>query len=114
MKPVEFKEQNVVFGKGQPESQDLPAYLNRTKETGEAVTCWEISDEELEEIVKTKRIWLNQLTFHSPFQPIAPSISKPDCLKKAKVKCPECLKEISQHEYFMFGGLCEECTIEFE
>jgi len=98
MKPVEFKEQNVVFGKGQPQYQDLPAYLNRTQETGEAVTCWELSKEEIEEIVKTKRIWLNQLTFHSPFQPIVPSVSMP--WMPCKVNC-------DQGDYHK-GGKCDK------
>lgn len=69
MKPIEFPGHNVVFAKDQPEYQPLPALR---MPDGEVITCWEISDEELEEIVKTKRIYLSQLTFNQPLQPILP------------------------------------------
>lgn len=67
MKPVEFKGQNVVFGEGQPEYQPLPALR---MPDGEVITCWEISDDELKLIQETKRIYLKQLTFNNPIQPV--------------------------------------------
>ena len=39
MKPVEFKHQNVVFAKDQPEYQPLPALRLDTPE-GEVISCW--------------------------------------------------------------------------
>lgn len=39
MKPVEFKHQNIVFAKDQPEYQPLPA-LRIDSPTGEVVSCW--------------------------------------------------------------------------
>jgi hypothetical protein len=37
---------------------------------GEVITCWEMSDEELAEVIKTKRVYLSQLTFGKALQPI--------------------------------------------
>jgi len=69
MKPVEFPEQNVVYAKDQPEYEPLPAH--RTDDRESAVTsCWEISDEDLAEIIATRRIYVTQLTFRHPLQPI--------------------------------------------
>jgi hypothetical protein len=69
MKPVEFKGHNVVFAKDQPEYQPLPA-MKVLGPQGEVISCWELTDEELEVIVKTKRIYLSQWTFNNPLQPI--------------------------------------------
>lgn len=69
MKPIEFPEQNVVFAKDQPEYNPLPAH--RTDDRESAVTsCWELSDEDLAEIARTRRIYVTQLTFRHPLQPI--------------------------------------------
>ena len=45
MKPVEFKHQNIVFAKDQPEYQPLPA-LRIDSPTGEVVSCWRLSFKE--------------------------------------------------------------------
>jgi len=79
MKPIEFPEQNVVFGKNQPEYLPLPTLLATD---GSATTCWELEPGELEEIQKTGKIWFNQLTFFQPLQPIRPHAFKPE-LKEA-------------------------------
>ncbi|HEY1044965.1 MAG TPA: hypothetical protein VGF79_00905 [Bacteroidia bacterium] len=68
MKPKEFKGQNVVFGANQPEYQPLPAL--RIPETGEVITCWQMTDEEFEEVSKTRCVYLQQLTFNQPLQPV--------------------------------------------
>jgi len=67
MKPIEFKGHNVVFGKDQPEYQPLPALR---LEDGTVITCWELSEEDLEKIRLSKKIYLEQLTFNRPLQPI--------------------------------------------
>lgn len=67
MKPVEFKGQNVVFGEGQPEYQPLPALL---MPDGEVITCWEMSPEELQEVTKTGKVYVKQLTFNQLLQPL--------------------------------------------
>lgn len=67
MKPVEFKGQNVVFGQDQPEYQPLPALR---MPDGEVITCWEMTDEQLQEVIRTKRVYLKQTTFNGPLQPV--------------------------------------------
>ncbi len=75
MKPVEFKGQNVVFAKDQPEYLPLPALR---LPDGEVITCWEFSEEELQEVIRTKRIYFSQLTFNTHLQPILPLVDLAD------------------------------------
>ena len=68
MKPVGVPEQNTVYPADQFRGE-RPAY--RSEGTESAVTsCWEISDEDLAEIIATRRIYVTQLTFRHPLQPI--------------------------------------------
>mgnify|MGYP003496589326 CR=1 FL=1 len=69
MKPTEFKGSNIVFGANQPEYQPLPALALRDQE-GTIITCWELTEEELQEVIATKKIYLQQLTFNRPLQPV--------------------------------------------
>jgi hypothetical protein len=80
MIPVQFPGFNVVFGMGQPQYQPLPALFVEDAE-GTVITCWGISDEELETIVKTRRIYFKQLTFNHPLQPILPLAQLGDDIK---------------------------------
>lgn len=75
MKPKEFKGQNVVFGEGQPEYLPLPALR---MPDGEVITCWELTDEEISDIVKNKCFYLSQLTFNGSLQPIRPMANLED------------------------------------
>lgn len=69
MKPIRFEGHNVVFGEGQPQYNDLPAFRNDSA-AAEVISCWELTDEDLEEIIRTKKIWTMQMTFNRPFQPM--------------------------------------------
>lgn len=69
MKPIEFIGQNVIFGEGHEEYQPLPAL--RTPD-GTVISCWELSEEEVQEVVKNKCVFISQLTFNSRLQPILP------------------------------------------
>ena len=69
MNPIKFPEQNVVFAENQPEYIPLPAYRS-DDEHGQVVTVWEPSDEELTEIVRTKKVYLSQFTFGQALQPV--------------------------------------------
>jgi len=75
MKPIEFKGFNVTFAKDQPEYQQLPALR---MPDGEVYTCWELTDEELERVIKSKCIFFKQLTFNHPLQPILPLVELGD------------------------------------
>jgi hypothetical protein len=68
MKPVEFKHQNIVFAKDQPEYQPLPA-LRIDSPTGEVISCWKLSFNERVKIVFTGRVWLSLTSFNKPLTP---------------------------------------------
>lgn len=68
MKPILFPGCNVEFAKDQPEYLPLPAILCAGDE-GRVISCWELTDEEIAIISKTRKIYLNQLTFNQKLQP---------------------------------------------
>jgi hypothetical protein len=74
MTPQEFKEQNVVFGKDQPQYNPLPAFVDKE---GIVVTCWELTKEERKLFLKTGKIYIQQMTFNKGLNPILPSIEPP-------------------------------------
>ena len=60
--PVEFPERNFIWrgwpaDGDRPEVADLPAYRSEAQ----TISCWELSDEEVEEIVRTRRVWIGVL-----------------------------------------------------
>jgi hypothetical protein len=71
MKPVEFEHQNVIFGKGQDSYNELPAFQSPD---GEVISCWELSEEELQNVISTRKIYLSQLTFNKALQPVRLSV----------------------------------------
>lgn len=61
MKPVKFKEHNRVLTapKGKEEEVgELPIWTNGVQ----CVSCWELDDAEVAEIVKNKSVWLGVMT----------------------------------------------------
>lgn len=76
MKPVQFPGSNVVLGKGQPEYLPLPC-LRLDNPEGTVISCWELSDEEIAELARTKRLWVSQLTFGAGFSPQLPQVETP-------------------------------------
>ncbi len=63
---IEFPEQNVIFAKDQPEYLPLPAHVDSS---GTVTCCWELSDDEIAQIIKTRKIWHQILTFRNALQP---------------------------------------------
>jgi hypothetical protein len=76
MNPVDFHEANTVIAKDQPEYLPLPAHVDQTPQRC-VTTCWELTDEELTQLITTKRFWFQQWIFDNGFQPICPSSTKP-------------------------------------
>lgn len=76
MKPVKFKDQNIVMGENQSEFLPLPAHRS---DDGEVTSCWELDEEELAAIQVSRRIYLKQHTYnHSPLQPVKLTVAKRD------------------------------------
>lgn len=78
MIPVKFPGYNIVFGEDQPEYQPLPALR---LSDGTVITCWQLSDIDINDILKTRRFYLKQLTFGQQLQPILPMTDLSDGLE---------------------------------
>jgi len=76
MKAVEFPQVNIRIAENQPEYETLPACVIDEPE-GRIITCFELTDEEIEEIVQTRKLWHVQLAFKQPMQPIQLSTQNP-------------------------------------
>lgn len=77
MQPLNFEGANVVFAANQPEYIPLPAEYRGGK-SGEILTCWELTPDELKTVLETGKIWLGVLTFGQPLQPVILSVDKPE------------------------------------
>lgn len=75
MKPVEFKHQNIVFAKDQPEYQPLPA-LKINSPTGEVISCWKLSFSERIKVLFLGRVWLSLMSFNKPLTPSFMSVNR--------------------------------------
>lgn len=75
MNPVEFKEQNVVYGTEEPEYLPLPA-LKFPSPKGEVISCWRLTFLERIKILFTGRIWQSLYSFNQPLTPSRLSVNK--------------------------------------
>lgn len=80
MKPLLFKEQNVVFAKNQPAYLPLPAFKNESDQ-GEVVFCMGMSFTERLRVLFTGKIWVSLMTFNQPLTPSFHTTKKSDVLK---------------------------------
>ena len=95
MKVVEFKHQNIVFAKDQPEYQPLPALRLETPQ-GEVISCWRMSFKERIKVLFFGRVWLSLMSFNKPLTPSYMAVNRkevyshPDdkepLLKRLKIK----------------------------
>jgi hypothetical protein len=67
MKPIKFPGHNVVFAEDQPQYQPLPAYR---EPDGTVTTCWELTPDEMDMVLQTGTVYVKQLTFNQPLQPL--------------------------------------------
>lgn len=81
MKPQEFKEQNCVYAKDQPEYQPLPA-LKTNDYMGTVVCCWGLSFKERVKVLFTGKIWVGLATFNKPLTPSYLTIDKNELITK--------------------------------
>jgi hypothetical protein len=68
MRPVEFKHQNTIFAKDQPQYQQLPALLLEGPE-GHIISCWKLSFKERIQVLIFGRVWSSLMTFNKPLTP---------------------------------------------
>lgn len=83
MKPISFKEQNIVFAKDQSEYQPLPAYISPA-DTGEVVSCWKLSFKERIILLFTGKLWVSLMSFHRPLTPSLFTVTKSEILNTSK------------------------------
>ncbi len=81
MKPIDFPEVNVIYAKDQPEYNPLPVFKDNK---GTVVSCWEFTDEEIEQIKMNKCLWLSVMTFNQPLQPLFMTADKSELFTEAK------------------------------
>lgn len=79
MKPIEFKEQNVVYAKDQPEYVPLPAFKSDDP-MGQVVSCWKLSFTERLRVLFTGKLWVSLATFHKPLTPSFFTTKKSDVI----------------------------------
>lgn len=68
MKPLNFKEQNIEFGKNQPKYGIMPGHLIKDNE-GRFIFCMGLSFTERVRVLFTGKIWGMFLTFMQPLTP---------------------------------------------
>lgn len=98
MKSVEFPEANCELAKDQPQYQSLHVHVETKKmavknddgtiknndgvveykEVPWSMTaCFQLTEDEIDEIIRTKYIWHTQMVMGNPFQPIMMSTTSP-------------------------------------
>lgn len=77
MEPITFPEQTHVLGENQPEYRPLPVHIDQNDPRIPMTACFELTDEEIADIVSTKKLWHQQLTFGNAFQPVLLTTKKP-------------------------------------
>ncbi|KKN67214.1 hypothetical protein LCGC14_0463870 [marine sediment metagenome] len=78
MKAIAFKGHNVKIAEKQEQYETLPAYHNEKE--GSLIFCFELDNEEKEQVKKTGRIYWKQITGGQPMQPVGMTILKPESL----------------------------------
>lgn len=76
MTPGEFDEATIRVAEDQPEYVTIPARYDSNE--GSLTYCLDLTDEEVTKLLVTRRLWVTQLTFGEPMQPIRHLVIKPD------------------------------------
>lgn len=80
MEAKDFKEANIRIAEGQEEYNTLPA-LHDPK-AGTLSYCMQLTEEERQCIYATGELWISQLTFNAPMQPIFFTVRKEDIINE--------------------------------
>ena len=85
MRPIYFPQQNALLGRNQPEYAVLPAFRGNIpyhpvpgKDVEEVISCYKLTDQELEMLCKTKVMWVRQtVAVRGPLQPQLVQVESP-------------------------------------
>lgn len=77
MQPIEFPQQTHILAKDQPQYTQLPVHIDESNQATPMTFCCELTDEEVAELIATRKLWLTQSTFGNRFQPIRLSTQNP-------------------------------------
>lgn len=77
MIPAPFPEANVLLAMGQEEYEPMHVHLEADTTERCMTACFRLSDAEIDELVRTRTLWIRQLTFGRGYAPIALSTQKP-------------------------------------
>lgn len=86
MTPVDFPQRNLMLAEDQPEYQTLPVFVDTrvvhneegSKEIPWSMTCvYEFTEEEITELIATRKLHYRQMLFGHSFQPIFMSTKDP-------------------------------------
>ena len=59
MQPVSFPEETTIISCNNPEVEPLPVAISHYPDgTPASISCWKLTQEELEDLLRTKRIYL--------------------------------------------------------
>lgn len=76
-----FPQQNTIAAKDQLEYKALPGFHGTIEGNSmggiEFIACYELTDAELEELIKTRKIWARFLTYGGRLQPHLLAVSNP-------------------------------------
>ncbi len=109
MVPIQFKGANIIVAKDQPPYIPLPAHFSGDS-LGTLVTCWELTEADLERIKTTRCIWLTQVTFNQLVQPQCASIEPPYMEEVGEKLPPEDLLPVRCGHGIPMGIPCDECA----
>ena len=85
MNIIKFDEQNITWRGDGKLIGDLPAYMNEEL----TLSCWEISEEELKVLIKTRKLWMFQWNHGKPLQPQSVAVENPFQPKDDELYEPE-------------------------
>ncbi len=70
MKPITFPQVTNLVAKDQPQYGTLPSYVGELYDKAHGIICcFELDQEDLDQINKHKKLWYRGLTFGQPLQP---------------------------------------------
>jgi hypothetical protein len=74
---VEFPQVNCALAKDQEEYETLHVFVDTTIPERPMTACFQLNKEEIDEIVRTGKLWYTQYTFGHLFQPVSMSTQNP-------------------------------------